>query len=120
MSGSNDVSHANAEVELMVLGAEMNDYWSTDDMLNLSNTFEQFIFRSTSWENNAYLIEGSGNSAALWDQGWIQLGRFSQQLQTKLENSDLLPAYYNQQKLRIANLAYNQAYLDNGIIYPEN
>jgi hypothetical protein len=120
MSGSNDVSHANAEVELMILGAEMGDYWSQTDMQRLINTFEGLIFKSNSWNNQAYYIDGGGSEAALWDQGWVQLGRFSSELQAKLENAELLPTYYYYQKVRIANLAYNQAHLENNLIYPEN
>ena len=118
-TGSNDVSHANAEVELMVLGAEMDDYWTLDDMKSISITFENLIFTSSDWNNSSKYIDGSGTEAALWDQGWIQLGRFSEELQVKLENSDLLPTYYYYQKVRIANLAYNQAYLENNLFYPE-
>ena len=120
MSGSNDVSHANAEVELMILGAEMNDIWSKTDIEKLIRTFDENIYKGDSWENSATYIAGNGTSPALWDQGWIQLGRFSETLQSKLEKTELLPAYYYSQKARIANLAYNRAYLDNKIFYPEN
>jgi len=120
MTGSNDVSHANAEVELMVLGAEMNDYWTLNDMENLINTFDQLIIKSSNWDNNAYFIDGSGSEAALWDQGWVQLGRFSETLQSKLESAELLPTYYYSQKVRIANLAYNRAFLESNLFYPEN
>jgi len=118
-SGATDVSHANAEVELMVLGAEMNDYWTLDDMNSLITTFDELIFTSNRWDQSSYYIDGSGSEPAMWDQGWIQLGRFSQNLQNKLEQADLLPTYYNYQKVRMANLAYNQAYLEGNFFYPE-
>ncbi|MEO9479091.1 MAG: Ig-like domain-containing protein [Maribacter dokdonensis] len=118
-TGVNDVSHANAEVELMILGAEMNDYWTLDDMNALITTFDNLIFVSNDWDNSSTYIDGSGKEAALWDQGWVQLGRFSEELQNKLENADILPTYYYYQKVRIANLAYNQAYLEQNLFYPE-
>ena len=120
LTGSNDVSHANAEVETMVLGAEMNDYWTTTDMQKLIRTFNQIIFKNSTYQNQAYYITGGGTAAALWDQGWVQLGRFSETLQTRLENAEILPTYYYYQKIRIANLAYNRAYLDGTLYYPEN
>src|SRR5690606_28110644 len=119
MTGSNDVSHANAEVELMVLGAEMNDLWDKTDMEKIIRTFDQTIYRGSTWENSATYIDGRGTSATLWDQGWIQLGRFSTSLQAKMKKADLLPSHYNYQKIRIANLAYNQAYLEQNLFYPE-
>tara|TARA_R110002050_G_scaffold23654_4_gene63275 strand:- start:6791 stop:8278 length:1488 start_codon:yes stop_codon:yes gene_type:complete len=119
-TGVNDVSHANAEVELMVLGAEMNDYWTLDDMNALITTFDNLIFVSNDWDNSTNYIDGSGREAALWDQGWVQLGRFSEELQRKLENADLLPTYYYYQKVRIANLAYNQAFLEDNLFNPKN
>ncbi|ASV28842.1 Ig-like domain-containing protein [Maribacter cobaltidurans] len=119
MTGSNDISHANAEVELMVLGAEMNDYWTLDDMDALINTFDELIFVSNSWDESTYYIDGSGSGSALWDQGWVQLGRFSQELQNKLENAELLPPYFYYQKIRLANMAYNQAFLEQKLFYPE-
>lgn len=120
MSGANDVSHANAEVELMVLGAEMGDYWTQEDMGALVNTFNELIFKSPSWDDAAYYVDGKGKEAALWDQGWVQLGRFSESLQKRLASAELLPTYYYYQKVRIANLAYNQAYLEQNLFYPEN
>ena len=103
MTGSNDVSHANAEVELMVLGAEMNDYWTLNDMENLINTFDQLLFKSSNWDNNAEFIDGSGSKPALWDQGWVQLGRFSETIQARLEAAELLPNAFYYQKVQLLN-----------------
>lgn len=119
MTGTNDISHANAEVELMVLGAEMNDYWTTEDMNALITTFEELIFVSNNYKDSSYYIDGSGTGAALWDQGWVQLGRFSENFQNKLEMAEVSPTYYYYQKVRIANLAYNQAFLERNLFYPE-
>ena len=120
MSGSNDIEHANAEVEMMVLDAEMNNYWNQNDMDNLGRTLDQLILKGNSWNDAAYYIDGSGTGSKMITQGWSQLGRFNQDLQNKLASRDLLPTYYYYQKAEIANMAYNQAYLDGSLVYPEN
>jgi hypothetical protein len=118
MSSVNDVSHANAEVELMVLGAEMDDYWTLEDMEKIVRTFDQLIFKNNKLEDQPYRLDGSGSARALYDQGWVQLGRFSEALQTRLKDRELVNVH-NYKQTSFANMAYNRAYLEGSLFYPE-
>ncbi|AGO48017.1 hypothetical protein Phi12:1_gp51 [Cellulophaga phage phi12:1] len=117
-TNTNDVNHANAEVELMVIGAEYNDYWTLSDIDKIKRTFDQNIFVSAT--DGAEYIDGTTetDSRQVWTQGWIKLGRFDaalqERLQTRREDTDATFFYY---KRGISEMAYNKAYLD-GVIYP--
>ncbi|AGO47499.1 hypothetical protein Phi19:3_gp095 [Cellulophaga phage phi19:3] len=113
----NDVSHANAEVELMVAGAESSDYWSLTDMSRLINTFDENVYRSSTqgWE----YMDGTSVSlnVQLWEQGWIKLGRFDYNLQLKLNDIVFNTHSQKYKKRGLSEMAYNKAYLD-GVVYP--
>ncbi len=122
-TNTNDVNHANAEVELMVIGAEYGDYWTYSDIEKITRTFKQVIFvneiKGTEYIDGT--VDTDNDPRQVWAQGWLKLGRFDMGLQLRLqdrnENTDVSFFYY---KRGISEMAYNKAYLDKKIYPLEN
>lgn len=116
MDNVTDTNHANAEVEIIIYGAEFEDYWTLDDIDKIKKNFNQNIFIDKF--NGAEFIDGSceSESRQVWSQGWLKLGRFDKKLQERLQirnyKTDRSFKYY---KRAISEMAYNKAFLDNRI-----
>ena len=53
-------------------------------------------------------------------KGWVKLGMFNETFHTTVLNNVTTSTSSWYQKILISNLAYNRAYLDNALVYPEN
>lgn len=117
-SGRTDTSHANAEIELIMLAAENDDYWNATDIANFVRTADQRILKSAS--QSAYWVDGTQVSNSQWlDEGWIGVGRFNAALALRFEGQDATDAYRTKQRQK-AEQAYNRAYINNSLYYPES
>ncbi len=116
-----DLNHANRAVNLLVDANEFDDFWTDIDMTKLLNTWTVF-WPSGDGAVMKKFIDGTGGDAAGYvEPGWIKLGRFDTALQGRLEDRSLHNAVYNAVVcLNHAELAYNRAYMEGSLKYPEN
>jgi len=126
MEGSTDVSHANADVQSVVNQFHQGIEWTPADIKKFIKTFN-CILDSSPNPDYANLPEflhskysSDGDNRPFVSHGWTMLGRFDRQLHRRLYdmNSKQFRAshYYNN---FIGNMTYNQAYLDEVLVYPE-
>ncbi|MEP2058220.1 MAG: Ig-like domain-containing protein [Maribacter litoralis] len=124
MSGSNDLTHANAEVQAIINQYEHDIEWNATDINLFLNTLNNVIDQATDSDLSdiPFFIDLSDNSGNVrtFSYGWAMLGRFDQSTQNKLKTFSIKKNqdsyYYN---VYIGIMALNSAYLKNNVIYPE-
>ncbi len=120
-SSVSDLNHANRAVSILVDANEFNDFWTDDDMTKLVNTWNVFWPSGDGSIMKKYIDGTGGDAAGYVEPGWIKLGRFDTALQARLEGRSLHNAAYNVLVcLNHAELAYNRAYMEGSLKYPEN
>ena len=77
-----DVSHGNAVVAYVVEANELGHYWTASDLQRFVATL------NVVWRPNgtcAEFVDGSGNDACWFSDGWDRLGRYDGAIQARLE-----------------------------------
>jgi hypothetical protein len=78
-----DVSHGNAIAAYVAEARDLGYAWTTADVAKLVATFEQEIYKTTT--RSAAFVDGSGDQAAWFSDGWVKLGRYSATVQARME-----------------------------------
>lgn len=81
---SQDVGHGNAVIGLMVEMYERKLFFDEDDINGLVLLFNNVIWKSK--DSYSYYFDGSGKGSGWFSDGLIKLGRYSGQLQKRLES----------------------------------
>lgn len=126
MEGSTDVSHANADVQSVINQFHQGIEWTETDIKKFIKTFNCILDASPNpdYANLPEFLDSIYNSdddnRPSVSYGWSMLGRFDRKLHRKLHDINTrqfrATHYYNN---FIAVMAYNQAYLDDALVYPE-
>jgi hypothetical protein len=79
-----DVSHGNAVVSFMVEAHDVGEEWNDEDMAALVRLLDRVIWPSSG--EYAEYLDGSGNGNGWFNDGFVNLGRFDEALQERLES----------------------------------
>ncbi len=118
-----DTDHA-TDIANFWAEATTNDYyWTETFMDSIVDTFTNEIWTGNNPPTWKFRVDGTGSDGAQVDQGeWINVARFDQTLQTRLEGQ-YYSGTYDSDIGHIAQqfgiLALNQAYLEDSVVYPE-
>jgi len=122
-----DHSHANAEVQAVVNQHHQGIEWTSNDMTKFVATIDAMLdsspdvdYSKVPYRVDAVYDSKDANNRNNFNYGWAMLGRFDSKLQIRLEeinpSQSKTSNFYN---CVIGIMAYNQAYLDDELVYPE-
>lgn len=124
MSRSNDITHTNAEVQSVVNQFHQGIEWTEEDIQLFLNTLNNVLDKASKpdFSDIPFFIDLTTNSTRVktLSYGWAMLGRFDENTQLRLKNFSVSrnqASYYHNIYLGI--MAFNRAYLDGNLIYPE-
>lgn len=116
-----DLDHANRAVSFLIDANEFNDFWTDSDMTKLVNTWNVFWPSGDGAFMKKFIDGTGGDHSGYVEPGWIKLGRFDVALQARLEDRSLHNAVLNFVVcLNHAELAYNRAFMEGSLKFPEN
>ena len=123
-----DHGHAARVVKFMIEDYTIgNSFYNKTDMLKLSNTINVFWPKSLEEKNEIYYWmdgeyqSGYNKTRNFMPEGWLCLGRFDPVLQNRFEQMNHTYFISNRtSSVYWGELAYNRAYLEGTIKYPEN
>lgn len=123
-SSANDITHTNAEIQAVINQYNQGIEWNDNDIqlfLNtLNNTLDQA--KKVDLSDIPFYIDLRTNSSSVktLSYGWAMLGRFDETTQLHLKNFSIsrnkASYYYN---IYLGVMAFNRAYLDDTIVYPD-
>lgn len=121
-----DVAHTNAGVQYMVNNQLADGGFDVDEMTGLVATLNRLFDNSPDSDalNIPWRIDGrydsSDDNRQFTQYGWVMLGRYDEALQERLLMMNREQATSSHYLLvLLGNLAYNHAYIENSLVYPE-
>ena len=123
MTSSNDITHTNAEVQSVINQHHQGIEWTSADIQLFLKTLNNMMDAgSIATNSHPFFINLNTNSKSVktFSYGWAMLGRYDEATQQKLKDFSISrnqASYYHNSYLGI--MAFNRAYLDGSLIYPE-
>ena len=121
-SAIQDTSHAGAIVSFWIIAFENNYYWNKNDITNLINTLNDFVWTPMDGEDVKVNIDGTGGYYSPGGRlhEWLNLGRYDRQLQDRIKNQYVGKnfKYYATHFFGIAALN-EKILIDGSPVYPE-